>query len=273
MNRRGTQQANARATGALNQQQIFQRRRIAAAIIAALVLIAAIVIWHTAGSSEDTDTGATAESTTVLSRTLDATSPAEPPNQAPATPDPEDQTPAEEPNSSAAKPTDEAKPTDSPKREVAPSSAKRSESPKATPASRRPAPKATCGVKDLVVISSPGTPSFERQDVVNFFVQIKNPTKAECVVDFDQDKLLFEVFTLRNYQRVWGDTDCNSPEVTGKVKIPAGKAVNYQLGGWSRTSSAPGQCQDRKPVPAGSYLLYTHVGENISEPVTFNLAK
>lgn len=131
--------------------------------------------------------------------------------------------------------------------------------------------KQVCTIPDLVVTATPGAPSFAAGQMPNFFINIKNPTAGDCLVDFDANELKFEVFTLSNYQRVWADLDCNSPEVRGKVTIVAGDEVTYELGAWSRTTSAPDSCENRQPVEAGSYLLYGHVGDNVSEPATFNL--
>ena len=76
---------------------------------------------------------------------------------------------------------------------------------------------------------------------------------------------------MGNYQRVWGDIDCNAPEVVGETKVKAGESLNYEMAAWSRTTSAPNKCEDRQPVGPGSYLLYAHVGNNTSEPASFNL--
>lgn len=131
--------------------------------------------------------------------------------------------------------------------------------------------KNTCGLADLEVVASPGSPSFAPDAVPNFFVTINNPTSADCKLDLSKDKLSFEVFTLNNYQRVWGDLDCNESGASGERTIKAGENAKFSLDSWSRTTSAPNACEDRQPVGAGSYLLYAHVGDNTSKPATFNL--
>ncbi|HIW96100.1 MAG TPA: hypothetical protein H9867_06430 [Candidatus Corynebacterium gallistercoris] len=137
--------------------------------------------------------------------------------------------------------------------------------------SKKATAQESCTLEDLEITATPGSVSFGADRQPNFFAKISNPTDADCMVDFDDNELKFEVFTMNNYQRVWGDTDCNDPEVTGEVDVPAGESVNYELKAWSKTTSAPGECGDRQPVGAGSYLLYAHVGEKTSQPATFNM--
>ena len=183
----------------------------------------------------------------VQSKSIDATSPVDPPNKKDKTSEP-----------SATEKSEK-------------SESEKSESDKSESSSSASA-KDVCTVADLQVSASPSQPTFGQDTQPSFYVNIKNPTKGDCEVDFEANPLMFEVFTLNNYQRVWGDLDCNDPEVTGTVDIKAGEEVNYQLGAWSRTTSAKDQCDNRQPVGAGSYLLYGHVGDNVSEPATFNLS-
>ena len=93
--------------------------------------------------------------------------------------------------------------------------------------------KNTCELADLEVVAKPGSPSFAPDAVPNFYVTITNPTAAECTIDLDKDKLSFEVFTLNNYQRVWGDLDCNEAGASGERKIKAGESAKYSLNSWS----------------------------------------
>lgn len=224
------------------------RRRIAAGV--ALVLIIALVwflVHSLTAKDEPQDNNA---NQAAQSETIDATSPVDPPNQKKDA----------EPSKDSAKSSEKASESSS---KDADKSGEPSDSASA---------KDTCTVADLKVTASPSQPTFDADTQPSFYVNIKNPTRGDCQVDFESNPLKFEVFTLNNYQRVWGDLDCNKPEVTGKVDIKAGDEVNYQLGAWSRTTSAEGQCDNRQPVGAGSYLLYGHVGDNVSEPATFNLA-
>lgn len=134
------------------------------------------------------------------------------------------------------------------------------------------AEKTSCELGDLRVTAVPGKSTFDPEEQPTFYAKIANPTKADCVIDVDEAKLLFEVFAMDDYHRVWGDLDCNEPSITGEVTIEAGKSQNYKMGSWSRTTSAPEQCDSRQPVGPGSYLLYAHLGDNVSQPATFNMS-
>lgn len=134
------------------------------------------------------------------------------------------------------------------------------------------ADKTTCELGDLRLTAVPGKSTFDPEEQPTFYVEIKNPTKGDCVINVDEDQLLFEVFAMDDYHRVWGDLDCNEPSVNGDVTIEAGKSQNYKMGSWSRTTSAPDQCESRQPVGPGSYLLYAHLGDNVSQPATFNMS-
>lgn len=113
-------------------------------------------------------------------------------------------------------------------------------------------------------------PTFESDERPTFYLTVKNPTKADCKIDLRKDGLKFEVYDLASNQRMWADTDCNPSEDTSERVFPAGQERSYQAV-WSRTTSAPNQCGNRQPVPAGSYFLHTLVGNNNSEAFTFNL--
>ncbi|WP_225733051.1 hypothetical protein [Corynebacterium sp. 321] len=220
-------------------REIYMRRRIAAGVV---LLVVILLLWWLISSLSGGDKDqSVAQSEVATSRSIDATSPAEPPHQT----DKKSSEPSKTESSTKDEKGDEK--DDAKKKEV-------------------------CTVADLKVTATPGAPTFGADQQPNFFVNIKNPTKGDCSVDFDAHKLMFEVFTLDNYQRVWGDLDCNDAEVRGTVDIKAGEEVNYELGAWSRTTSAPGRCDNRTAVGPGGFLLYAHVGDNVSEPATFNLA-
>lgn len=220
-------------------REIYQRRRVAAVVIGVVVL--ALLWWIIASlTGGDPENTAASQSTSATSRSVDATSPAEPPNGK-----------KKEPKAS--------------------SSASSSSSSSSSATTGAAAKKDSCTLNDLKITATPGAPFFGPDQQPNFFVQIENPTGADCEIDADTSPLSFEVFTLNNYQRVWADTDCNPSEITGELKVPAGESLNYELGAWSRTTSAPNACEARQPVGPGSYLLYGHLGEAVSEPATFNL--
>lgn len=130
--------------------------------------------------------------------------------------------------------------------------------------------KTTCSVSDLVVEARANQPTYGPDERPTFYLTIKNPTKADCKVDLRKDGLKFEVYDLANNSRVWADTDCNPSEDSSERVFPAGQERHYEAV-WSRTTSAPGKCDNRQPVPAGSYFLHTLVGQNHSDPFPFNV--
>ena len=215
-------------------KEVYVRRRVAAL---ALLVVVVLLLWWIISSLGGNDDGENAAATDNMasSTTPDMTSPNEPPN--------------------TKKETESAKESSSSESSSESSSSKKS-----------------CSLADLKVTAQPGAQTFGAAQQPNFFAKISNPTDAECVIDADEDQLKFEVFTLQSYQRVWADLDCNSSDVSGDITIPAGESVNYELKAWSKTTSAPEQCDDRQAVQPGSYLLYTHFGDNVSEPATFNLS-
>ena len=103
-----------------------------------------------------------------------------------------------------------------------------------------------------------------------FYMTVVNPTRTDCEIDLDENTLRFEVYDLATNNRVWSDIDCFDSVQTGDEVFEAGEERFFESV-WSRTASAPDQCEDRPAVPAGSYLLHTVVGDNPSEPHTFNL--
>ena len=225
-------------------REVYIRRRIAAVVILVVVIG---VIWAlislVSGGGDSANTAST-ETAITTSEQQDMTSSPEPPKGT----EPSD---SEEEKASEEKDKDKGKDDESDE--------------------NKDEKKDSCSLADLRVTARPGAPTFNAEQQPNFFVKIENPTNADCDINFDDSPLKFEVFTMGNYERVWGDIDCNEPEVVGDTKIKAGESANYEMAAWSRTTSAPGKCEDRKPVDPGSYLLYAHVGDNTSQPASFNL--
>ncbi|MCX2163497.1 hypothetical protein [Corynebacterium auriscanis] len=224
--------------------EVYKRRRIAAVVVLVLVLLLLWWLIGSLGGDEETQNAAS--------------------NQK-----------AQTTQTSSVAASDSATPTETKSESSAPGESgknkEQSQTPSETAKDEGKPKKDTCGLSDLEVIAKPGAPSFAPDAVPNFFVTINNPTAADCTIDLDQDKLSFEVFTLNNYQRVWGDLDCNEPGASGERVIKAGESAKYSLNSWSRTTSAPSACEARQPVGPGGYLLYAHVGDNTSKPATFNL--
>lgn len=216
---------------------IYIRRRVAAAVI--VLLVVALAVWLMVSLGGKKDPEPTPSGTTSA---FDHTTSAAPSPSA----------------SSTATSTGTA-------------SASASASPTAT-ASATPTAQAktTCALEDLIITAIADKPSYGPEDRPKFYLSVKNPTKADCKIDLRKDGLRFEVYDLKTNQIIWADTDCNPSEDTSERVFPAGQERHYEAV-WSRTTSAPGKCEARQPVPAGSYFLHTLVGKNNSEAFTFNL--
>ncbi|MFP7366213.1 hypothetical protein SFC07_10665 [Corynebacterium callunae] len=131
--------------------------------------------------------------------------------------------------------------------------------------------KKTCELKDLVITANTNNSSFVAGEQPELFMTVHNPTAVDCEINLEENVLRFEVYDLATNARIWSDVDCNPAIEDGTSVFPAGKDRYFQAT-WSRTNSAPGQCDNRQAVPAGAYYLHTVVGTNPSAAVTFNLA-
>lgn len=139
-----------------------------------------------------------------------------------------------------------------------------------TEASAEAPKKQSCELHDLRITATSDQPNYAANVEPKFYMTVKNPTDADCEIDLDRDILRFEVYDLATNQRVWADVDCNASEGTGTRVFPAGEERHFEAK-WSRTTSAPEMCQQRQPVPAGSYFLHAVIGDNPSDAHTFNL--
>lgn len=139
-----------------------------------------------------------------------------------------------------------------------------------TEASAEAPKKQSCELHDLRITATSDQPNYAANVEPKFYMTVKNPTDADCEIDLDRDILRFEVYDLATNQRVWADVDCNASEGTGTRVFPAGEERHFEAK-WSRTTSAPEMCQQRQPVPAGSYFLHAVIGDNPSDARTFNL--
>ncbi|APT85478.1 hypothetical protein [Corynebacterium aquilae] len=218
----------------------YVRRRVAAVIIVLLlVVLAVIAMTKLGGSNSQEDVGQAANT--------------EQPSPTPTRED-ADTTPTGDPS----KPSDAAI--------AAPTSA--------PPTSEEQKPeqpvKDSCTLDDLIVTANTDRPTYDQQTQPTFYMTVKNPTGADCDIDLSKDILRFEVYDMTTNRRIWSDVDCNPPEDTKKRVYPAGSETYYEAK-WSRTTSAPKQCNDRQPVPAGAYYLHTLVGNNHSDAHPFNL--
>lgn len=229
---------------------MYYKRRQAAAVVA-LVVLALVIVLVLSRCSGGSSTP-TAETSAAQSPTAAATSSNPSSEQASAKPAASDA-------SEAASESAEGRPRDSKEPSARPGS-----TPVAADA------KQSCELADLRISARTNQPNYREGEQPVFYMTVSNPTKADCVIDLDQEPLRFEVYDLNTNQRVWSDIDCNPAVSKGSQTFASGKERYFEAA-WSRTASAPGACQNREPVPAAGYYLHTVLGTNPSQAVTFNL--
>ncbi|AIU33404.1 hypothetical protein VH13_09150 [Corynebacterium ulcerans] len=235
MDRRSEQHENRRLP------EVYYQRRRAAAVVA-LVVVVLLIVWVLStiggGDTENTnvaDSGASVAETTTSTARASETS-----------------------GHSSQKSTESEKTSEAQKSSAEPSSSVAADA------------KTTCAVEDLVVSAASDQANYGAKAQPKFFMTVKNPTKADCEINADENPLRFEVYNLATNQRIWSDIDCNQAVAKGKTVFKAGEERYFEAI-WSRTGSAPKQCSGRQPVPAGSYYLHTVIGGNPSPAYTFNL--
>ncbi|AWB84647.1 hypothetical protein [Corynebacterium liangguodongii] len=221
--------------------EIYTRRRVAALVII-LVLVGLLVwgltAWARSGSGQEQP---------------DSTAPATPTEQ--ITTSPTVPAPSEETTTTPSSPS---------------SSASSGASSPSASTSANAAAKDTCELGDLDIVAQTSEPSYAAGQQPVFYMEVKNPTKADCVINLDQDKLRFEVYTMADNQRVWSDVDCYPPVVAGEQTFAPGEPRKFEAK-WSATGSKPGQCKNREPVGPGSYYLHAVIGDSASNPADFTL--
>ena len=217
-------------------------------------MVVALLWWIVSslvGGGDDTETTAETSTSAPLEPTSDSS-----------------EVPSESEDASASESESEAESSES----AAPSESEEPEESESEEADAL-ANQTTCDVDDLQLKVRPGENTFSGDQQPNFFLTVTNPTGGDCEIDLSEEELKFEVFTLgSSYDRVWGDTDCNRPTSSSSLDLEAGDSRTYEMTAWSRTTSAPDSCDNREPVGAGAYMVYGHIGDNTSEPQTFNLA-
>ncbi|MCT1554831.1 hypothetical protein M3E75_02520 [Corynebacterium sanguinis] len=218
--------------------EIYTRRRVAALVI--LLVLVALLVWGlTAWARSGSGAGETAESTTAAPPTEQITT-------EPTVPAPSD----EETTTATATTTAQS-------------------STEATPTVNTDG-KETCELADLDIEAQTSEPSYAAGDQPVFYMKISNPTKADCVINLDDNQLRFEVYTMNDNQRVWSDVDCYPPVVTGEETFAPGEPRLFEAR-WSATGSKPGQCTNREPVAGGAYYLHAVVGDSASNPADFTI--
>lgn len=225
---------------------IYIRRRIAAVVI--LVVVAGLLIWlmSVVGGGNKTN----AEDPSAVATTASSTAAPSSTSSASASSTDSDSSASSSASHSLAAPSDarSTEPTTSAKRGT----------------------KNTCELKDLVISARSDQDSFDAGQQPRFYMTVDNPTNVDCEIDLAENPLRFEVYDLATNKRIWSDMDCTPTDEQDSRVFPAGEQRYYEVI-WSRTSSAPNSCNKRENVPEGGYYLYTLVGANHSDPITFNL--
>ena len=213
------------------------RRRVAALVI--LLVVVALLVWALSSMARSGGSGSDEAVETSTEQTVNPTVATEPTVAAPeeSTSETASASPSEEPSSSV---------------EAA------------------PARTGACELKDLRIKALPNQPSYAAGTEPVFYMEVENPTDTDCVIDLDENILRFEVYDMRTNERMWADTDCYQPVVSGTQTYKAGEKQGYQAR-WSGTVSQPGKCDDRPAIEPGSYFLHTVIGDNASEAAPFNI--
>ena len=133
-----------------------------------------------------------------------------------------------------------------------------------------PVKKGSCELADLEIHASSNQPSYAIGVQPVFYMEVKNPTDTDCVINLDDNLLRFEVYDMAANDRIWSDTDCYPPVAAGNVEFAPGEKRRWEAR-WSVTASQPGQCDNRPEVKAGSYFLHGVIGDNASDASPFNI--
>ena len=214
--------------------EIYMRRRVAALVI--LLVVVALLVWALSAMARSGGSGSDGATETSTEQTVNPTVATEPTVAAPEESTSETASPSEEPSSVEA----------------------------------APARTGACELKDLRIKALPNQPSYAAGTEPVFYMEVENPTDTDCVIDLDENILRFEVYDMRTNERMWADTDCYQPVVSGTQTYKAGEKQGYQAR-WSGTVSQPGKCDDRPAIEPGSYFLHTVIGDNASEAAPFNI--
>lgn len=224
-------------------EEIYVRRRVAALVILLLVVVLVIwglTAWAKSGGAPETENATvtqTAESAPVTEPTV---------------PEPSESTTSSSSSTS--------------------SSATATSSGTATSASPTTsvAAKGSCELKDLQITAATAQASFPASSEPKFYMEVRNPTDTDCVIDLNSETMRYEVYDMATNKRVWADTDCYPAVETGTKTFPAGETLTFDAT-WSGTASQPGQCSNRQPVAAGAYYLHGVIGNNASDAAPFNI--
>lgn len=249
-------------------EEIYRRRRIAGLAIAIVVVL--LLVWFFSavfGGNDDQNAQSTADSS-AANQSATATVAREHKDAA-------DKDADDAANDSAAKEADDidaaddAKQADRPRKDEDKNSAHERPSPYAE-ADETTAAASTCDLHNLRVTANSNQAYYGPGEQPSFYMSIDNPTEHDCTVNLDENPLRFEVYDLNTNHRMWADTDCYPAVITGEQEFKAGQTRHFEAV-WSRTNSAPGECNHRPATPAGDYFLHAVVGDNASDALTFAL--
>ncbi|MDN6132102.1 MAG: hypothetical protein L0I87_08840 [Corynebacterium casei] len=239
-------------------REIYMRRRIAAFVVILVVVVGLLIAFSAFGGNNDDETAAP-ESTPVSA----------PENSEDEGAGSEG---SEEIESESAEPSaanDEEANRDQARDGESEESSNDSNSSNIDPAL---ADKDSCELSDLVIRASSDATTYPNGVQPNFGMTVVNPTGADCDINLDEETLRFEVYRISDNQRMWTDTDCYDSVQTGTYSFLAGEERSFDAV-WSRLASERGgDCGQRPVVEPGAYFLHTVIGDNASEPYTFNLA-
>ena len=223
--------------------EIYMRRRVV--VLVALLVLVGLIVWGLSAVARSGGDGADTASSSV---------------EATASPSPSEEKP-------------KAEPTETVVGEESGTSAASFASETASSESSvaaAPANPGECSLKDLQITATTNQPSYPAGTEPVLYMEVRNPTDVDCNINLDEAKLRFEVYAMGTNERVWADTDCYEPVVGGMQTFAPGATRGFEAR-WSATGSAPEACENRQPVPAGSYFLHAVIGDNASDPVPFNI--
>lgn len=228
-------------------EEIYVRRRVAALVI--LLLVVVLVIWGLTAWAKSGDAPET-ENATVTQTAESA------PVTEPTVPEPSESTTSSSSSTSSS----------------TSSSATATSSGTATSASPTSSvvAKGSCELKDLQITAATAQASFPASSEPKFYMEVRNPTDTDCVIDLNSETMRYEVYDMASNKRVWADTDCYPAVETGTKTFPAGETLTFDAT-WSGTASQPGQCSNRQSVAAGAYYLHGVIGNNASDAAPFNI--
>jgi hypothetical protein len=125
---------------------------------------------------------------------------------------------------------------------------------------------APCTADQVVVTPVTDSNSYEPGQQPLLSLTLLNTGAAPCTIEAGSD--VQEYVIVSGSDRIWASTDCQDPGIAAPTVLEPGEELSTTPFPWSRTRSAPGDCDvERDPVTAGgaTYRLSVTVGEFLSE--------